>query len=268
MGLFDKLLIGAAGILGGIALLKAAEKKAARKQISFKDLDSIRADSSKENYVLENTLTVKEAANRLHEGLFNICFNIPQYDYYSNTGKYLINQSVFEQSLDSLQSLSDTCERTSDPSFNKLSHNVLGTLFAMLYYYYQGGTRYIDYAMYETKVLLDKESIYLASDFFRRKFVENEDCYLVLMESDERDMLQIPIWSDLTKSYHDSFMVMPLRLFRRGEQVKVKRMDDSEYTSFNYNPSNLISTIKFSVSNNKIVGQIDNSMWEDSAWNS
>ena len=212
-------------------------------------------------------ITVNEASNKIYQGLYNICFNIPQYDYYSNSGKYLLNQRVFEQSLDSLQNLVDTCEKTNDLSFNKFVHKVLGTLGSMLFYYYQGGTRYIDYSMYETKLMLDIESFYRVADFFKNKFIDGVDCYLVMMESDVKEMLQIPIWDSLTRNYHDAYMIMPLCMFRRGELVKVKQANDSEYTSFNYNPSNLISTIKFSVSNNKIVGQVDNAKWEDSAWN-
>lgn len=121
--------------------------------------------------------------------------------------------------------------------------------------------------MYETKFMLDIESFYRVGDFFKNKFVDGVDCYLVLMECDAREMLQIPIWDSLTRSYHDAYMIMPLRMFRRGELVKVKQANDNEYTSFNYNPSSLISTIKFSVSNNKIIGQIDNTKWEDAAWN-
>ena len=212
-------------------------------------------------------ITTKEASDKIYQGLYNICFNMPQYDYYSNSGKYLLNQRIFEKSLDYLQNLADTCEKTNDSSFNKLVHKVLGTLASMLFYYYQGGTRYIDHLLYETKFMLDIESFYRAADFFKNRYIDDVDCYLVMMESDAREMLQIPIWDSLTRNYHDAYMVMPLRMFRRGELVKVKRVNDSEYTSFNYNPSHLISTIKFSVSNNKIIGQIDNSKWEDSAWN-
>lgn len=212
-------------------------------------------------------ITVNEAANKIYQGLYNICFNMPQYDYYSNSGKYLINQRIIEQSLDSLQNLLDTCEKTNDSAFNKLVRKVLGTLGSMLFCYYQGGTRYIDYLTYETKFMLDIESFYRVGDFFKNKFIDGEDCYLVLMESDAREMLQIPIWDNLTENYRDAYMIMPLRMFRRGELVKVKQANDNKYTSFNFNPSNFISTIKFSVSNNKIVGRVDNTKWEDAAWN-
>lgn len=78
-------------------------------------------------------ITVNEASNKIYQGLYNICFNMPQYDYYSNSGKYLINQRIIEQSLDSLQNLLDNCEETNDSAFNKLVHKVLGTLGSMLF---------------------------------------------------------------------------------------------------------------------------------------
>lgn len=137
----------------------------------------------------------------------------------------------------------------------------------MLYCYYDGGTRFISRAMYETKFLLDQESIYQVADFFKTKYLLNEDCFLVLLENESNEVLQIPIWDKLTNKYNDAYMVLPLRLFMRGENVRVKRINDDKYKSFKYSPSQLISSIKFSISGDNIVGQVDNSKWEDAAWN-
>ena len=211
--------------------------------------------------------TVKESSECIYRVLYNICFGMPQYDYYSNPGNYLLNQTVFEQALDSLQNLCETCSNTADEEFNKLVRKTIGAVGSMLYCYYDGGTRFISRAMYETKFLLDQESIYQVADFFKTKYLLNEDCFLVLLENESNEVLQIPIWDKLTNKYNDAYMVFPLRLFMRGENVRVKRINDDKYKSFKYSPAQLISSIKFSISGDNIVGQVDNSKWEDAAWN-
>lgn len=199
--------------------------------------------------------------------LYNLCFKVPPYDYYNDTGKYLLEQSFFEYALNIIQRLADNCTKTPNIEFNKIAHKMLGAIGAIIYTYYKKGTCFIDRAFYETKLLLDISSIYHVADFFDWKYNRDIDCYLIMLECDSADILQFPLWDSLTKKYIDTYMVTPICLFKRGEIIKVKRISDKEYKGFSYNPSQLISSLIFTVSNNSITAKVDNTKWSDSAWN-
>lgn len=210
-------------------------------------------------------ITVEDAVNRLYNELYNIGFSVPPYEEEVTGRYYILDSRVFSSALDRLQELCDICTKTDDAEFNKLTHKVLGTVAAFLYYYYKGGTRKIERVMYFAKVLLDIRSLYHCADFFKNRYIHGSDCYLVFMENRSKEALQ---FQDRTysKQYDDVYMFMPLRLFKRGEPIMVKRVNDERYTYIPYNPNELISTLVFSVENEKICCRVDNSKWLDSAW--
>lgn len=214
-------------------------------------------------------IQVREAANKIYQDLYNIGFTVQQQcDLSADGRKCLIRETVMERALDGIQHLCDSCAQTADRAFNNLVRKALGAIGPNLYYYYQGGTRYIDFLMYRNKFLPDIQYIFNVADFFRNKYVMNQDCYLVMLESENKigEMLQF-LLTVAGSSHMEVPISMSVILFQKGDLIKVKRALDKEYTSFRYDPQHLISSLCFSVVNNKISGRVDYSKWEDFAWN-
>ena len=200
-----------------------------------------------------------EESLKINEELHNIYVNVRGTAI--DESNYYIDNIVVEEAMDTLESLNDECTHTYDEEFNKLAEKLIKTAGTFLLYYYQRTSPFIDKLTYQNKFRLDRQSIGNIADFFLNKYVLNEDCYLVWIESDINDMLQFPF-----KKGSDALAIPHICLFNRGECIKIKHISDNKYTSFNYNPSELISTVKFTRTNGEIKAEIDNSVWTDEAW--
>ena len=210
--------------------------------------------------------TTQQAANKIYNELMKISLNRPLPNFDSPTYIY-IDKSKLEHNLDTVTQLINTCTNTSDTEFNKLATKLLRVAGTFLFDYFRRDTPYLDHLTYHQKFWLDMDSIKNVGEFFYSKYVSGRDCYLVLIETDLSDMLQIPVQELSDCPPEDKWAVLPICLFNRGDTIKIKQFTDENYTRFNYNPSQLISTIKFSVVNNQISGTVDNSKWTDAAWN-
>ena len=122
----------------------------------------------------------------------------------------------------------------------------------------------MDRTMYFTKFLTDLRSLCQSAEFLKQKYLYGVDCYMVLMENKAVEVLQIP--KQVATSTQDELMFMPFRMFKRNEPIRVKRAEDRQYTCLRYDPSELLSTLLFTVENGNITCRGDNSKWEDSAW--
>lgn len=209
-------------------------------------------------------ITVENAVKNASEVLYNISFSMPPYEEERTGRYYLLEQRVFASALDKLQNLDDTCTKTTNIEFNKVLHKVLGTNGAFMGYYYKDGTRFMDRTMYFTKFLTDLSSLCQSAEFLKQKYLYGVDCYMVLMENKAVEVLQIP--KQVATSTQDELMFMPFRMFKRNEPIRVKRVEDWQYTCLRYDPSELLSTLLFTVENGNITCRGDNSKWEDSAW--
>lgn len=210
-------------------------------------------------------IIVKDAADTIYKTLFHISFNL-RTPRTTNSEKFLLMQSDLEQALDSIQHLADNYTNTPDTEFNKCAYKILGATGSYLYYYYQGGTRYIDRWTYMYKYMLDCTSISNAALFFRERYINENEFYLVMLECPENDIFQFSITNNFSKEEIENFIIMPLCLFTKKEIIKVKHISDSKYTSLEYTPTQLLSTLKFAKNGDRIITTVDNSKWEDSAW--
>lgn len=216
-------------------------------------------------------MEVKDAAYEINitldEIARNLFFNCEKPISSGSSIVYLIKKDVVKDALDSIQFLCNICTTTSNPEFNKLAHKLLATVGTLLFYYYNRKDPYMDRYTYLYKFYLDIKSLENVATFFYHKFVLDIDCYLVMIETDLKDSLVFPMKESGRNNPKDTFAWMPICIFNRGDLLKIKRDTDDQYQCFNYSPSQLISTVKFSILDNKISGTVDNSKWTDSAWN-